>query len=110
MSKKKKSHRHKRQFTLPVAVAAGFLPGVMRILTHFQNPGLHGQSNGFSAAGVEASRVYLGLDPRDGSWNPGLLTLGLLPILLGGIVHRFVGGRLGVNRMLAGAGIPFLRL
>ena len=105
-----KTRRKSNGFKLPVAVVAGFVPGIARTFTHFRNPSLHGSSNGIEAAGVEASRIYLGYDPRDGDWNPALLSMGTVPLILGMLVHKFVGGRLGVNRALASAGIPIIRL
>lgn len=110
MARTRKKKGRKKGFTLPVAVMAGFVPGLSRLGTHFSNPGLHGASNGFEAVGIEAGRIYLGYDPRDGSWNWRLMALGTLPILVGGVVHKFIGGKLGVNRMLASSGIPIIRL
>lgn len=106
---KKKSHR-RHGFTVPVSVVAGFTPGLARLVTHFSNPSLHGAANGIEAVGIEASRIYLGYDPRDGSWNGALMMLGIMPLVLGGLVHKFIGGTLGVNRMIARAGIPVIRL
>lgn len=102
--------RRAKRMTLPIALIAGVVPGLSRLWTHFTNPGLHGQANGFSAMGVEAGRIYLGLDTRTGQFDMRLMALGTGPILLGAIVHKFIGGTLGVNRMLARTGIPLLRL
>lgn len=110
MARRKTKHRRKKQMTLPISVVAGFAPGLSRLWTHFQNPGLHGASNGIEALGIEAGRIYLGYDSRDGSWNGALMTLGTYPAIGGVLVHKFIGGKLGVNRMLASAGIPIIRL
>lgn len=107
---KVKRNRRKVSFTLPVAVVAGFAPGLSRCAYHFANPGEHGASNGIEAVGVEAGRIFLGYDSRNGEFNAGWATLGTLPILAGVLVHKFIGGKLGVNRMLASAGIPVIRL
>jgi len=106
----RRGYRRVKKMTLPIALIAGTIPGLSRLWTHFQNPSLHAQPNGFAAMGVEAGRIYLGLDTRNGKFNVGWMSFGTGPILLGGIVHKFIGGTLGVNRMLARTGIPLLRL
>ena len=110
MAKAKKKHRKSRTPSVSLAVVGGFAPGVGKLWYHFRNPSLHGAGNGFEAAGIEASRIYAGYDPRDGSFNMAWMGLGTFPILIGALVHKFVGGRLGVNRMLGASGIPFIRL
>lgn len=110
MAKRRKFHRRKTSFTVPISVVAGFAPGLSKVFYHFTNPGVHGATNGIEAAGIEASRIYTGYDPRTGRWNASLLGLGTIPILIGGLVHKFIGGKLGVNRMLAASRIPFIRL
>ena len=107
---KAKARHHKHGFTLPIAVVAGFTPGLSRMWYHFNNPGESGASSGIEAVGTEAGRIYLGYDPRDGSFTPYYMTFGTLPIVIGWLIHKFVGGKLGVNKMLSQAGIPILRL
>lgn len=106
----RRGYRRASKMTLPIALIAGVIPGLSRMWTHFTNPGLHGQPNGFAAMGVEAGRIYLGLDTRTGQFNMAWMSLGTGPVLLGAIVHKFIGGTLGVNRMLARTKIPLLRL
>lgn len=44
-------------------------------------------------------------------FNPDFLKYGLIPLVVGGLVHKFVGGApLNVNRSLANAGVPILRI
>jgi len=52
---------------------------------------------------------YLGIRP-DGTLDPMGLVNGMLPIVAGALVHKYVGGKLGVNRMLGNAGVPVIRL
>jgi len=61
--------------------------------------------------------TYTGWDPGyaggmgPGVWRPGLLKQGLGSLIIGALVHKFVGGSpLNVNRALGRAKIPFLRL
>jgi len=53
---------------------------------------------------------YLGID-SDGSFNPVLMQHGLLPLALGVLVHKFVGGSpLNFNQTLAKAKVPYIRI
>lgn len=101
MAKKHRSNGA-RQFTIPLALVAGMLPGVASVASKFPDQGLMGSAN-------EATRIYLGWDFREQRWSMGWMKVGLLPLLLGAIGHKFIGGRLGVNRALSSAGIPFIR-
>ncbi len=100
---KAKQRRRKPGFTLPIAVLAGFAPLVIGAWNERANGGPDG------AAHFAVSRL-MGYDYRDHSWNLGRMKMGLLPIMGGLLIHKFVGGKLGVNRMLARAGFPIIRL
>jgi hypothetical protein len=101
-SKNKGSRRGSNGIKVPVAVVAGFLPGIIKVWEAWPQ--------GASAAAREAGRVYLGTDFWDAKFNWQWLWYGTLPIIAGALVHRFVGGAMGVNRALGRAGIPFIRL
>ena len=100
--KKAKKKNRRSKFTLPLAVVAGFAPGASRTIGHFQNGGVQGGLN-------ELSRIYIGYDRDSGQFQPWLLRYGLYPVVAGVLIHK-VAGLLGVNRMLARAGIPFIRI
>ena len=99
--KKKKSRNHKK-LTIPVAVLAGFLPGATASISDFSTYGMKG-------AGVMIARRYIGFDSKSNRFIPSLMWGGTFPLLLGLIVHK-AAGMLGVNRALAYAGIPFVRV
>jgi hypothetical protein len=103
MAKAKKKHRRRNGLTIPLAVVGGFGPGVARTIAATT-------STGFTTGMYEASRIYTGYDPATGSFNFANMKYGTGPALLGVLVHKFIGGKLGINRVLAGAGIPLLRL
>lgn len=47
----------------------------------------------------------------DGSFNAGLLFKNILPIIAGLLIHKFVGGPpLNLNKILARAKVPFIRI
>lgn len=96
--------RRRQGFTLPIAVLAGFVPGLIKTWEHWQMCGM-------SCAAREAGRIYTGIDFWEGKFNFQWMMHGTLPIIAGILIHRFVGGGfLGVNRALARAGVPFIRL
>lgn len=96
--KKKKSHR-KRRLTIPLALAAGFAPGAVVL----------SRQKSLEAAGKEASRIYLGWDVDKGDFWARRLQKGLFPIFAGALVHR-AANMVGINRALAAAGVPVLRV
>lgn len=110
MAKRRKKIRVSRgKMSLPVAVIAGFAPGVGRLVYHATHND-HQQGNPIANVGVEAGRIFLGYDSRSGTFDARNMLYGLMPVVLGGLVHKLVGGTLGVNRMLARSGVPLLRL
>lgn len=94
--------RNRNGIQLPIAVLAGFVPGLIKVWEAW--PG------GISAAAREAGRIYTGIDFWDANFDWQRLWYGLFPIIGGVLVHRFIGQRMGVNRALRAAGIPFVRL
>jgi len=101
---KRKRKRGARKFTLPIAVIAGLGAGLALPI----NWALAGNYN---EAFYTLSRSYTGYDPVGGTWNPESLKHGLLPLVIGGLVHKFVGGPpLNLNKMLAAANVPVLRI
>lgn len=99
-----KTHRSRRNggLTIPIAVVAGMLPGVASIASKFPEGGL-------PLMAQEAGRIFTGYDYKLGQWNIGWMKYGALPLVLGALAHKIIGGRLGVNRALSSAGIPFIR-
>lgn len=89
-------------FTIPVAVLAGFGPMVADTIHGYQTGGLASASNDLLAN-------VTGYDARAKAWSFGLLAKGMGPVVAGIMVHK-LAGRLGVNRALAKAGVPFLRI
>lgn len=99
----KKKRRSRRKFTIPLAPIAGVVAGMAEPVKHLMN----GQ---YEEALYAVSRNYTGYRPQAQKWEPQLLMRGLVPLIVGGLVHKFVGGSLGINRMLAQAGVPIIRI
>lgn len=98
---KKKRGRGRKQFTLPLAVVAGLAPAAIDLWDH-RNAG----AQGFMA---EVGRIFTGWDYWSASWNPALMRWGTIPIVAGGLIHMGAN-KLGLNRMIARAGVPFIRI
>jgi len=55
--------------------------------------------------------IYTGYNAIEGQFQWGMLKRGLLPLVIGCLVHKFVGGPpLNLNRTLAAANVPFIRI
>lgn len=94
--------RSKAKFTIPVALVAGFFPLVANL------------NAGYKVAGVKgvADRLpgLVGIG-TDGKWQ-GLSVMnerGTTAIVMGFVVH-WLAGKFGLNRMIARAGVPFIRI
>ena len=102
MARTKRTHR-RAGFTLPIAVVAGFVPLVTDIVNTVK-------SGGWQSVGDVIVGDFIGYHPTTGQWNFADVKDGLVPIGLGILVHKFVGGMLGVNRYLGRARIPIIRI
>jgi len=99
-----KKHHRRPGFTLPLAVVAGFASPVGRAGSRFIN-------EGWQAGISEISMDMIGINPYANpikfDWQ--YLKYGLVPVALGVGVHK-LAGMFGLNRMIARAGVPFLRI
>lgn len=112
MATKKKVHS-KPKMTIPLAVVAGFLPGISdAFFAHRKfNDGsgdsvvdvLVGDYTGIQTAGARAKYA------QGKSWSTWRLGYGLYP-LLGGLALHTLASKLGINRLLARARIPYVRI
>lgn len=94
--------RRKAGFTIPVAVVAGFMPLVNQALIGYREGGIQRVSDRVVAS-------MTGYDPATQQWHASHMVHGPLPIVLGILGHK-LASRLGVNRALSQAGVPFIRI
>jgi hypothetical protein len=95
--------RRSKSMGIPLAIVGGFVPMGTDIISAYK-------VGGVSAALGHVSLCTTGYDPADNKWKPMFAVEKLYgPLLLGAIVHK-AANRLGINRMLASAGIPLLRV
>jgi len=100
----KKKRRRSRSITIPLAPIAGLGAGLA-------TPISQALAGNYESAFYYLSQNYTGVDPRTGQFNIEHLKRGLVPLLGGLLVHKFVGGSpLNLNRILARANVPFIRI
>jgi hypothetical protein len=89
--------------TIPLAAIAGFIPLAGVMATSFKQGGVE-------LAGSNLVSNLTGYDIPTKTWNFGYMQKGTIPIVAGLLAHKLIGQKLGVNRMLANAGVPYIRL
>ena len=90
----------KRKFTIPVGIVG---PIVGSALWAYRS---HDELEPRVRHFVNA---YVPFADPDVPWDHRL-QYGLYPLIIGALVHKVLGGMLGVNRMLGRAGVPVFRL
>lgn len=102
MAKRGKSRRRSNGFKLPLAIMApvGFVAA--DTIDQVRRVGL---SSGMNKLTAELT----GYEVNSGQFRWDMAKKGAVPILLGAMVHK-VAGRTGVNRALASAGVPWIRI
>jgi len=96
--------RRFRGLTIPLAPIAGLAAGLATPLDY-------AMKGDWDSALAAISMRYTGYNPATKVWNPEDLKMGLVPLIIGVLVHKFVGGPpLNLNRTLARAGVPFIRI
>jgi hypothetical protein len=101
----KAKHHKKAGMTLPLAVLAGFAPLGFGLVS----AGKRALAGDTAGASQELVIRTTGYNTDTKSWNGGVFMQTYGPILAGLVIHK-LAGKLGVNRALAGAGVPFLRV
>jgi len=97
-----KRHHKRAGMTVPVAMLAGFAPLGVAAMDGYKY-------NGWTGVGKRVSLGLTGYNTEDGKWYPSEMVKVTAPIVAGILVHK-LAGKLGINRALAGAGVPFLRV
>ena len=101
----RKRSRRSGGMTIPLALVSGVAASVARPLKTALD------TQDIQLAAWQLCEGYTGFYPGDGSFDVQRLKFGLVPLAMGALVHKFVGGSpLNMNRMLAAAKIPFIRI
>jgi hypothetical protein len=97
------ARRKAPRMTIPLAVLAGFLPLAGVTMTSLKQ-------GGPELAGYNLVSNLTGYDIPTKTWNWQYMQKGTIPIVAGILAHKLIGQKLGVNRILARAGVPLFRL
>jgi len=97
-----RGRRRSKAFTVPIAALAGLAPTVIYAADVYSKRGI-------VPAMSEVVRDWTGYDPETGTWAVWRLKYGLMPAVAGILVHK-LAGKVGINRALGRAGVPFLRI
>lgn len=97
-----RSRSRRKGFTLPLAVLGGFAPLAINAMADYQVGGVKHLAKGICVRTT-------GYMFDTGKFEPKYLGQGLWPIAIGILVHK-MAGKLGVNRALGQAGVPFVRI
>lgn len=94
---------HKAGRTISLAVIAGLAPTFTMAYDGFKQ--------GDNPAGIlkNVTMRWTGFNTNDGKFYPGQMKYNLLPAIAGVMVHK-VAGMMGLNRYIASAGIPWVRI
>lgn len=107
MSKKKR--RRSGGLTIPLAPIMGLAAGFAGPMG--DSPIEYAMQKDWRSFFVRLAKSYTGFDVNTGGWSAQYLANGVLPLLAGVLVHKFVGGPpLNFNKMLARNKIPFIRI
>jgi hypothetical protein len=98
----KNGHPHKKSRTISLAVLAGMAPLAIDV-------GIQVKNGDIKQAGQVLVHNLVGYNPWTNKFDIAGLYHGLFPIAAGAAVHK-VAGMLGLNRMIASAGIPLVRI
>lgn len=102
---RRKRRRRSSAMTIPLAPVLGLAAGLAGPIGTIMTTG------DWESALNQASMNYTGYNPADGTFMLDRLKTGVLPVVIGLLVHKFVGGSpLNLNRILAQAKVPFLRI
>lgn len=100
----RRTRRRSSQMTIPIAPVAGLVAGLAE-------PADYLIKGDMKNAMLKLCKNYTGYNYEVGLWSPEDLKRGLLPLVVGLLVHKFVGGPpLNLNRMLGRAKVPLIRI
>lgn len=111
--KPKAKHHRRAKMTLPLAAIAGLVPLVMAGLEGYYGKTVNADKvaarPGFQGLASQVGFTLTGYSVDTKRWYPEEMIKGMAPILIGVGVHK-LANRFGLNRMLASAGVPLLRI
>lgn len=105
----RKAKRRRGPATIPLAVVMGTVGGLIGHKSGWNSVLSAVQQGQIRDAGKVALAYYTGYDCDRNTFDWSCMQVGLMP-LLGGMLLHFAASKLGVNRALGRAKVPFLRI
>jgi len=107
---RRRRSRRSRSMTIPLAPVAGLVVGLTTNKLGW-SPLEFALDGNFRYAAAALSQNYLGFDPISGTFDVSMMMNGTGALILGALVHKFVGGApLNLNRVLGAAKVPLIRI
>lgn len=107
----RRKRRRRSGMTIPLAPIAGLMAGIAGGQSPGYSPLKLILAGDFENAANALSMNYTGFSIMEGTWNPQRMSVGILPLVIGALVHKFIGGPpLNLNRMLGAARVPLIRI
>lgn len=96
--------RHAKSMTVPIAPIAGILaaPSVQAAIAEVMVGNIPNAINNLGG--------IAGFKPSTHAFDVNYLKNNAIPMIAGVLVHKYIGGSLGVNRALGSAKVPLLRV
>ena len=100
---RRKTRRSRGSFKLPIGVLAGLGVGMAEPI----GKALQGR---WKEVGDDLSYRYIGYNANSKQFDINGLKQGLLPLIIGALVSRYVGGRSGLNLNQYLRGVPLIKI
>ena len=103
---KARAARRAKSMTVSLGILAGLAPTAAFAIEGARLPGDQG---GLAEAAHRVTMRLTGYEWKNNVWSFGELAKGWMPLLAGGLAHK-LAGQWGINRAIARAGVPFIRI
>ena len=100
--RKAKVHHRRRTMELPIAPLAGLYVGMQPVISSLM-------AGNYKGAGENLIYRYTPYNPWNKRFDTGGMWQGFVPLLSGIVVHK-IANKVGINRALRNAGVPFIRI
>jgi hypothetical protein len=100
---------HRAKFTIPLGPVVGMFPMGAEIVGNFTSPSYPTLAEKGRRTGQTVINGLSGYDPLEQRWRWDRFYANGVPIYAGLFLH-WLAGKLGINRMIARAGIPVIRI
>jgi hypothetical protein len=102
----RRTHSRAKHMTVSLAILGGLAPTAAFAIEGFK---VGGDQGGIVEAMHRVTMRLTGWEWKGGGWSAGEMAKGWTPLLIGALAHK-AANRFGINRMIARAGIPLVRI